>query len=163
MNTQLTNLFITDDSNRLIDSGHEDYLSKRSGYYLSLAESPIGKNFPAEANNGQNSFFINYLTNWKIENDVLQSFKRISPKNDTVLVGDTKNNAGEIDSLGLSITVFAREEKCWKKIVAPFSKVFDYPIRIMVEKFGINKYLSVFMLTSVVLGILADLVLRFVI
>lgn len=161
MNTQLTNLFIADNSNRLIDSGHETYLSKRSVNNLSILESQAGNNFPTQTGNSQNSFLIAYLLNWKIENDILRSFKRNNSKSETILVAGRIYKKGDINSLRSGITSFVLKQKIWKKIVISFSKMINYPVRIMVDKFGINKYLSVFMLTSVLLGLLADLILRY--
>ena len=92
--------------------------------------------------------------------DVLANIKTINPKTKVIMFSSNEDAGAAIESYRKGASDYVlKGEKAWKNICRS-NKIIMYPIYIMVNKFSINKYLAVFLITFITMGIAVYIALR---
>lgn len=162
MNTQGLNLFIIDD-NQLMATGLRIYLNNRFGTNLNISIFNTGASALTEVDANTAIVILDYQLEGENGNDILKSIKKINPNTEVIMLSSNENIATAIESFRNGATDYVvKGEKAWKKVTSLVYGVITYPVRIMVREWGLNKYLALFILTFVVMGILAYLSVQYI-
>ncbi len=153
MNTQRLNLFIVDD-NQLMVTGLRNYLDNKFGANLHISPFYTGKSALEKVDKDTSIVILDYYLKDENGNEVLQAIKKINPKTEVIMLSSNEDIGIAIDSFRKGATDYViKGDKAWKKLTSIVYEVITYPIRVMVREFNISKYLAVFLLTFVVMGV----------
>jgi len=162
MNTQGLNLFIIDD-NQLMATGLKIYLNNRFGTNLNISTFNTGVSALKEVDKNTGIVILDYQLEGENGNDILKSIKRINPNTEVIMLSSNEDIATAIDSFRNGATDYVvKGEKAWKKVTSLVYGVITYPVRIMVREWGLNKYIAIFLLTFVIMGIIAYLSVEYI-
>ena len=162
MNTQGLNLFIIDD-NQLMATGLRIYLNNRFGNNLNILTFNTGESALKEVDANTGIVILDYFLEGENGNDILRSIKKINPNTEVIMLSSNEDIAVAIDSFRNGATDYVvKGDKAWKKITSLVYGVITYPVRIMVREWGLNKYIAIFLLTFVIMGILAYLSVQYI-
>lgn len=153
MKTQTLNLFIVDD-NPLMALGLRNYLETRFGTGLKISIFVSGERALGKVDGDTNIVILDYFLEGENGNEVLKSIKRINPDTEVIMLSSNEDMGVAIDSFRNGATDYViKGEKSWKKVGSLVYKIITYPLHIMVQEFGINKYIAMFLLTFIAMGI----------
>jgi DNA-binding NarL/FixJ family response regulator len=162
MNTQGLNLFIIDD-NQLMATGLRIYLNNRFGTNLNISTFNTGVSALKEVDTNTAIVILDYYLEGENGNDILKSIKKINPNTEVIMLSSNEDIAIAIDSFRNGATDYVvKGEKAWKKVTSLVYGVITYPVRIMVREWGLNKYIAIFILTFVIMGVLAYLSVQYI-
>lgn len=162
MNTQGLNLFIVDD-NQLMVTGLRNYLDNRFGTNLNISTFNTGESALKKVDEDTSIVILDYYLGDENGNDVLKSIKKINPKTEVIMLSSNEDIGIAIDSFRSGATDYViKGEKSWRKIISLIQEIIVYPVRVMVREFGINKYIAIFLLTFMVMGIGVYFSLKFI-
>lgn len=152
MNTQALNLFIVDDD-PLMATGLQNYLNKRFGIDLTISTFLTGESALKKVNNDTSIVILDYSLKGENGNDVLKSIKKINPKTEVIMLSSNEDIGIAIDSFRKGATAYViKGEKAWNKISSLVYNMFMYPVKVLVEKWGMSERLAMFMLTFAAMG-----------
>ena len=153
MKTQGLNLFIVDD-NKLMVTTLKHYLQNRFGFDLNISTFNDGESCLAKVDKETNIVILDYFMEGKNGLEVLESIKTINPKTEVIMLSNNEDVALAIKAFRAGATDYVvKGPSSWKKITKLVSHVITAPIRLMVKEFGISKYMAIFLLTFVTMGI----------
>ena len=153
MKNQTLNLFIVDD-NPVVAKGLQYYLDTRFGNNLNISSFTTGESALQKLDQSTNIVILDYFLDGEDGKEILKSIKSINPNVEVIMHSSN-------DDIGVAIDLFRngasdyvlKGEKSWKKLTSILYKTLTYPVRIMVQEFGINKYLAMFLITFLAMGI----------
>lgn len=161
MKTQALNLFIVDD-NPMVAMGLRQHLIHRFGSELNITTFPTGKSALENISADTNMVILDIMLEGENGNDILKSIKIINPATEVVMLSSNNEMEVAIRSFRNGASDYVvKGEKSWKKITSLVLKALTYPVRVMVQEFGINKYIAMFLLTFVAIGVGVFLTLKF--
>jgi DNA-binding NarL/FixJ family response regulator len=153
MSPQGINLFIVDD-NVLMVTGLRNFLNSKFGNSIKISTFLNGESAVKKIDANTNIVILDYFLPGENGNDVLVSIKKINPKTEVIMLTSNEDIGIAIDSFRKGATDYViKGGKSWKKITSLVYNIVTYPVRILVREFGISKYLAIFLLTFVLLGI----------
>ncbi len=162
MKTQTLNLFIVDD-NQLMVTGLQHYLENRFGTDLNISSFCTGASALKYVDDTTNIVILDYFLQGENGNEVLKSIKQINPKTEVIMLSNNEDMGIAIVSFRNGATDYViKGEKSFKKITSLVYKIISYPVRVMIQEFGINKYIAIFTAIFVVMGIGIYLSLKFI-
>jgi DNA-binding NtrC family response regulator len=161
MKTTDFNLFIVDDDISML-TGLRNYLSKKFGRDMTISTFSSGHSALEKINQDTNVVILDYNLKGENGNEILKSIKSINPKTEVIMLTSNEDVAVAIESFrkGATDYVIKGNEKAWKKISSLILNIITYPVRAMVKEFGISKYVAMFLLVFLVMGVGVYLVLR---
>jgi len=162
MNTPGMNLFIVDD-NALMLTGLRNYLEQRFGTSLNISTFLTGESALRKVDADTNIVILDYFLEGENGNDVLTSIKRINSKTEVIMLSSNEDMGIAIESFRKGASDYViKGENSWKKITSIVYNIVAYPVRVLMKEFKISKYLAVFLLTFLSVGIAVFFVLRYV-
>ena len=160
MNAQTLNLFIIDD-NLLMLVGLRSYLNNRFGSDLNISTFHSGESALQKIDVNTNIVILDYLLEDENGNEVLKSIKKINPNTEVIMLSSNEDMAVAIRAFRNGAKDYViKGEKSWKKLTSIIYNILVYPIRLMVREFGINKYIAIFLLTFITIGIGVSIALK---
>ncbi len=160
METQGLNLFIVDD-NKLMVSTLKQYLQNRFGLGLQISTFHDGDSCIAKIDKDTHIVILDYFMEGKNGLDTLKSIKAINPKTEVIMLSGNEDMALVIDSFRAGANDYVvKGAGAWKKITKVVSHIITAPIRLMVREFGVSKYMAIFLLTFVTMGLAVVLALN---
>ena len=94
--------------------------------------------------------------------DVLKSIKKINPKTEVIMLSCNEDMGVAIDSFRKGATDYVvKGDKAWKKITHIVRDIITYPIRILVQEFKVSKFVAIFLLTFITMGIIVAATLNY--
>lgn len=153
MKTNMFNLFIVDD-NPLMVMGLRGYLENRFGSDLTISTFPTGASALEKVDGSTNIVILDYFLEGENGNDVLRSIKKINPDTEVIMLSSNEDMGIAIDAFRNGAKDYVvKGAKSWKKITSIVYDIITYPVRIMVKEFGLNKYIAMFLVTFVTMGL----------
>lgn len=160
MNNPVTNLFIVD-SDKVMVSGLKQYLNDRFGKNLLISSFYTGESCLEKIDKNTDFVILAYYLNGSTGNDVLRSIKKINSKTEVIMLSSNENVGIAIDAFRSGAKDFIiKGQNDRKKIASRLQNIFMYPVRVLVKEFAISKYLAMFLLTFVTMGILVAIILK---
>lgn len=161
MNTAGTNLFIVDD-NPLMVLGLKNYLEHRFGTSINIFTFGTGKSALEKVDGDTGIVILDYYLDGENGNDVLKSIKKINPNTEVIMLTSNEDIATAIESFRKGATDYVvKGDKAWKKISSLVYGIVTYPIRLLVREFGVSKFLAIFVLTFITMGVAVFFVMRY--
>lgn len=153
MKSPVLNLFIVDD-NILVVNGLRNHLTARFGNGINITTFLSGKGALEKITADIHMVILDYALEGENGNDVLKSIKTKYPATEVVMLSSNNEMEVAINSFRNGATDFVlKGRNSWSKITSLVYDAITYPVRKLVQEFGINKYLAMFILTFVAMGI----------
>jgi DNA-binding NarL/FixJ family response regulator len=160
METQGINLFIVDD-NKLMVTTLKHHLQNRFGVSVKISTFNDGESCLEKVDSETNIVILDYFMEGKNGLEILKSIKTINPKTEVIMLSSNEDIVLAIETFREGAKDYiVKGQGAWKKITNVVSHIITEPIRIMVREFGISKYMAVFLLTFVTMGIVVFCVLH---
>lgn len=94
--------------------------------------------------------------------EILKSIKEINPKTEVIMFTNNEDISMAVESFRMGATDYVVKGKgALTKIHQLVYHIITEPIRIMVKEFGISKYMAIFVLTFITMGLVVFFVLRY--
>lgn len=159
METQGINLFIVDD-NRLLVADMKNFLQNRFGVSIEISVFYDGDACLKKIDKDTHIVILDYNMEGKNGLDVLKAIKDINPKTEVIMLSGSEDMAIAIESFRIGAKDYViKGGRSWNKLYRVVNQIITDPIRLMVREFGVSKYMAVFLLTFVTMGLLVGCVL----
>lgn len=159
METQGINLFIVDD-NKLMVTDLKLYLQNRFGVSVQITTFYDGESCLQKIDKDTHVVILDYFMEGKNGLEILKSIKAINPKTEVIMLSSNENIALAIESFRMGAKDYViKGEGSLKKLTKLLSLIITEPIRLLVREFGVSKYMAIFLLTFVTMGVLVFCVL----
>jgi len=153
MKTQGMNLFIVDD-NKLVVSDLKIFLNYKFGNDINISTFTDGEDCLAHIDKDTNIVILDYDLNGKNGLEILKEIKAKNPKIEVIMLSSNEDIALAIQSFRSGATDYViKGQGALKKISQLVYHIITEPIRIIVREFGVSKYVAIFFLTFIVMGI----------
>jgi PleD family two-component response regulator len=161
MKTTDFNLFIVDDDTSML-MGLRNYLSKRFGKGMTISTFSSGHRALEKIDQDTNVVILDYNLKGENGNEILKSIKSINPRTEVIMLTSNEDVAVAIESFrkGATDYIIKGNDRAWKKISSLVLNIITYPVRVMVKEFGISKYIAIFILVFLVMGVGVYIVLK---
>ena len=163
MTTQALNLFIVED-NHFPTKSLSHYLRRKFGKKLKISTYFNDESALREVNKDTNIVILDY--NKKNGNgiEVLESIKKINPATEVIMLSSNEEIEIAIDAYCKgAIDYVINDKTAWQKIGAIVAKIMMYPVHVLVKEFGVSKFVAIFLINFILVGIVSFVVLRFII
>jgi two-component system OmpR family response regulator len=159
MQSQALNLFIVDD-NALMVMALKKYLMERFGSGVNIKTFASGEECLNSINEDTNIVILDYHLEGKNGNEVLKSIKERNPATQVIMFSSNENIGTAVESLRLGATDFVvKGHSGWKKISKLVNGILTAPLRYIVREFRIEKFMSIFFLTFILLAIIITIII----
>lgn len=160
MDRQGLNLFIVDDD-ELLTTDLKYYLQNRFGVSLRISTFIDGESCLAKIDKFTHIVILDHFLNGKNGLEVLKLIKEINPKTEVIMLSGNENMALAIETFRAGATDYVvKGQGALKKISKVVNYIITEPIRLIVREFGVSKYVAIFLLTFVLMGIVVVYVLN---
>lgn len=160
MKAQGINIFLVDD-NRLMVTDLKHFLSNRFGTDLNISVFNDGESCIAKIDKDTHIVILDYFLDGKNGLEVLKLIKEINPKTEVIMLSSNEDIVLAIDTFRNGATDYViKGDGALKKISKLVYRIITEPIRIIVREFGVSKYMAIFLLTFVSMGVIVLSVLH---
>lgn len=160
MKTQGINLFIVDD-NKLMVADLKNYLNDKFGASVKISSFYDGESCLEKVNKETDVVILDYCLEGKNGIEILKSIKEINSKTEVIMLSGNENMALAIESFRMGATDYVVKGRgSWKRITGLLYNIITEPIRILVREFGVSKFMAIFLLTFVTMGVVVFSVLH---
>jgi len=161
MQTQGLNLFIVDDNTSMV-TALKLYLQNRFGISIQISTFSDGESCLEKVDDQTHIVILDHFLEGKNGVEVLKSIKAINPKTEVIMLSGNEDMAVAIESFRAGATDYVvKGPSSWKKITNLVNHIITAPIRIIVNEFGVSKYMAIFLLTFVVMAVVVSSTLHF--
>lgn len=161
METQGINLFIVDD-NKLVSADLKYYLINKFGTGVKISTFTDGESCLNKIDKHTHIVILDYFLNGQNGLEVLKSIKAINSKTEVIMFTNNEDISMAVESFRMGATDYVIKGKgSSNKLYKLIYHIITEPIRIMVREFGISKYMAIFLLTFVSMGLVVFFVLRY--
>ncbi len=153
MENNVTNIFIIDDD---ISSSNilKQQLNEKFGANINILTFTSGKSALEKLNKYTSIVILDYDLKGENGNDVLKSINKNNPKTEVIMLSSNEDIMTAIESFRKGVTDYEIQgEKASKKTKNIVYDIIAYPIRFIVREFGVSKFLAIFLLTFIIMGI----------
>lgn len=160
MEKQGINLFIVDDS-KLQATDLKHFLQNRFGADINISTFNDGESCIEKIDNDTHIVILDYTMEGKNGLEVLKEIKLINPKTEVIMLSGNEDMAVAIQTFRSGAKDYViKGQGSWKKVTKLVQNIIMEPIRIMVREFGISKFVAIFLLTFVTMGVVTLTVLK---
>lgn len=153
MTSQTLNLFIVNNNPSTVVDIHR-YIDKNFKSVFSIFSFNTGKDALTALDRNTNLVILDqYLLG---ENgDEIRKFIRTSfPYTRVIMFASNNEMTSEIDRfIETTKNNFAPRLSTWKKIAHPIKRVVNYPVEILVNEFKVRKFVAIFIVAFVIVGL----------
>jgi DNA-binding NtrC family response regulator len=160
METQGLNLFIVDDNKSMV-TALKHYLQNKFGLDVKISTFYDGESCLEKVNKDTHIVILDHFLNGKNGLEVLKLIKAKNPKTEVIMLSSNEDIALAIDSFRAGAKDYViKGPSSWKKITKLVSHIITEPIRIIIREFGVSKYMAIFLLTFLTMGVVVFCVLH---
>jgi len=160
METQGMNLFIVDD-NKLVVADLKHYLQSKFGISVKITTFNDGESCLQNIDKDTHIVILDYFLNGQNGLEVLKQIKAKNPKTEVIMLSSNEDIALAIQTFRNGATDYVVKGKgSLKKISRIVYNIITAPIRLIVREFKVTKFVAVFLLTFVTMGVVVFFVLR---
>ena len=157
----VTNIFIVD-SDREMVSKLKQYLITRFGGQLNISTFYSGESCLEKVTSRTDIVILDLFFSGKDGDQIHKSIKAINPLTEVIFHTSNENIADAIDSFrNGAIDYIFKGKRSLRKVASHISNLATYPVRILVKEFGISKYLAIFLLSFLTIGIIVFISMKF--
>lgn len=156
------NLSIIDENKQAL-SNLKHYLETKFGSEIKVSIFKDGESCLRSLTKQTHIVVLNPVLKDKEGLEVLKSIKKINSKIEVIILSSDENisNAIELFRSGAKDLVI-NGKGSWKRIGQLVTHLVTAPIRILVREFKISKYMAIFLLTFITMGIIVFFVSRLI-
>lgn len=148
------NLFIVQD-NASEARELQKFLNTRFGEGLTISIFIDGESVLKEIDGNTKIVILDYDLKGEKADQLLKSVKKINSNTEVIILSSNEDIGTAIDAFRKGAKNYIiKGENAPRKIFSLVYKIINYPVRILVERFGINKILAIFLTYFVFIGIL---------
>lgn len=160
MEKQGINLFIVDDS-KLQATDLKHFLHNRFGADINISTFNDGDSCIEKIDKDTHIVILDYTMEGKNGLEVLKEIKAINPKTEVIMLSGNEDMAIAIQTFRSGAKDYViKGQGSLKKLSKLIQVIVMEPIRIMVREFGISKFVAIFLLTFVTMGVVTLTVLN---
>ena len=160
MKTQGINLFIVDD-NKLLVTDLKHHLHDRFGDNLQISTFSDGESCLKKIDKETRIVILDYFMEGKNGLEVLKLIKAINPKTEVLMLSGNEDITLAIQTFRSGAKDYMiKGEDSFKKLVKLIQRIITEPVRIMVREFGVSKFMAIFLLTFLTMGVVTLIVLH---
>jgi len=153
MKAQGINIFLVDD-NKLMVTDLKHFLGNRFGADLNISVFNDGESCVAKIDKDTHIVILDYFLDGKNGLEVLKLIKAINPKTEVIMLSSNEDIVLAIDTFRNGATDYViKGNGSLKKISKLVYRIITEPIRIIIREFGVSKYMAIFLLTFVSMGV----------
>lgn len=153
MRTKTINLFIIEDDPKM-GADLRKYLVKKFGDKLSITNFLNGESALRKVNKATSIVILDDEIDQEISKDVLLSIKNKNPETKVIILSSNEKMDMQIDSVYNDTTEYrVKNEKPPKRLIRSIKRLLDYPIQILTHEFSISRYLAIFIVSFVSIGV----------
>ncbi len=154
------NLFIVDDD-KLMTTTLKHFLDTKFGEDVTISTFSNGESCLEKVDKTTDIVLLDYMLEGKNGLEILKLIKKINPKTEVIMLSSNEDIALAIDSFRAGAKDYVVKGKgSWIKINRLVMRVITKPIRILVKEFGISKFMAIFLLTFVTMGVVVYFVMN---
>lgn len=152
MKIQDLNLFIVDD-NKLMATGLRNYLDNKFGNNVRISTFFSGASALEKVDENTNVVILDYFLEGENGNEILDAIKKKNPQTEVIMLSSNENISVAVDSLVRGASNYiVKNETAWSKINSLLLDIISYPVKFLMEEFGVHKYLAIFLCVFVFMG-----------
>ncbi len=153
METQRINLFIVDDNKSLV-AALKQFLQNKFGTNINISTFYDGESCLAKINKYTDMVILDHFLNGKNGLEVLKEIKEINPKTEVIMLSSNDDIALAVQSFRSGAKDYVvKGPNSWKKLTKLVHHIVTEPIRIIAREFGVSKFMAIFLLTFLTMGI----------
>ena len=153
MQTTSQNLFLLE-SNPLSSNRIVNFLEKKFANALSISTFVNGETLLKKVNADTAIIIIDYDLKGAKADALLLEIKKINANTEIIILSSDDDIAKAIDVFRKGAKSFiVKGEKAPRELFSVIYKILNYPVKILVEQFGINKILAIFIAYFFIIGI----------
>jgi DNA-binding NarL/FixJ family response regulator len=160
METQKLNLFIVDD-NKLLATDLKFFLENKFGTELIITNFSDGESCLKKVTDQTNIVILDYFLEGKNGLEILKAIKRINPQTEVIMLSGNENIAIAIQTFRAGAKDYVvKGSSDFKKITKIITQILLAPINLIVREFGVSKFVAIFLLTFVIMGVVVAIVTK---
>ena len=153
METQIQNLFLLEDnalsSNRIIT-----FLENRFRNSLRISIFLNNETLLKEIDANTSIVILDYDLKGEKADILVLEIKKRNPKTEVIILSAVEDIGLAIDAFRKGAkSVIIKGEQSKRELFSIIYKILNYPVKILTERFGINKILAIFIAYFVIIGI----------
>lgn len=153
MKNHVINLYIVDDD-VLSSTLLKHHLNDKFGTAINISTFINGKSALEKVDKYTSIVILDYNLEGENGNEVLKSIKKINSKTEVIMLTSNEDVTIAIESFRKGASDYViKGDKASKKITHLVYDILAYPIRFIVREFGVSKFLAIFLLTFVIMGV----------
>jgi two-component system OmpR family response regulator len=153
METQGINLFIVDD-NKLMVMDLKIYLQNRFGTSVNISTFNDGESCLEKIDQHTNIVILDYFLDGKNGLEVLKLIKAINQKTEVIMLSSNEDIALAVETFRMGAKDYViKGNGSWKKLTKLVNYIITEPIRILGREFGLSKYMAIFLITFISMGV----------
>lgn len=159
MDPDKLNLFVVDDDRSTV-AMLKNYLGRRFGTSLNISTYSSGESCLDHVDDHTHIVVLDYYLTGENGLEVLKSIKQKNPDTEVIMFSNNEDIVAKIESLRAGATDYVvKGRTALKRITSQVYRIVTAPIRTMVREFGVTKFMAIFLLTFLTLGIIVSIVL----
>ena len=161
MKTQGLNLFIVDD-NKLAVTNLQYYLQNKFGASINVSIFYDGESCLKMVDRDTEIVILDYFMEGKNGLDVLKSIKTINPKTEVIMLSGNEDIALAIETFRAGAKDYViKGNGSLKKVTKIVHYIITAPMRLLVDEFRVSKYMAIFLITFITMGLAAVIGIQF--
>ncbi len=162
MEAQGLNLFIVDDNTSMV-TGLKHYIQSRFGKGVNVSTFNSGEDCLEKVDKNTHIVILDYFMDGKNGLETLKEIKEINPKTEVIMLSSNEDIGLRIESFKVGARDYViKGPTSWKKLTMLVNHIITTPIRIIVREFGVSKFVAIFLMTFITMGLVVALVLSFI-
>lgn len=159
MESQGLNLFIVDDNKSMVYA-LKQYLISRFGGKLKISTFYDGESCIENINEQTDVVILDYFLNRQNGNEILKSIKARNPKTEVIMLSANENLETALESFKLGAKNYVvKGTSAWQKISKLVGSLIAHPLRLITE-YGVSRFVSIFVLTFIIMAVIVVLILK---
>jgi len=155
MKTEQSNLFIIDD-NQFMVADLRNYLTDVFGEIFTIHTFSTGESALKMVDKNTSVVILDYFLKNELGNEVLKSIKKINPKTEVIMLSSNDDVKVAIEAFRNGAADYVMKGHIAdKKITYIIYNIAAFPVRLVAKEFKISKYIALYILTFITVGVLA--------
>lgn len=155
METQGINLFIVDD-NKLLVADLKNYLKNKFGVSLEISIFYDGESCLASINEDTHIVILDYNMEGKNGLEILKLIKEKNPKTEVIMLSSNEDIAISIETFRAGAKDYVLKGYGSLTMISKLvNNIITAPIKLLVKEFGISRYMAMFLLVFIGVGLFA--------
>jgi DNA-binding NarL/FixJ family response regulator len=153
METQIQNLFLLEDnplsSNRIVA-----FLENRFRNSLRISTFTNSETLLEKIDGNTTIVILDYDLKGEKADVLVLEIRKTNPKTEIIILSEDEDIAIAIDAFRNGAkSVIIKGEQSKRQLFSVIYKILNYPVRILTERFAINKILAIFIAYFIIIGI----------